>query len=185
MRDVSCLMGTAEIKEIKTYFLSLLSSGEKERFEQLEKKMEAFIKEEIDDFFDFNEILWLRQLCLKYGHYKPFYFCFDPKEKMPQIYYNQTAFIIWTVWRSYHLRGQDDLEGACLAAAEVLNKSNPPYPEKIKKEAVEKFRLIMENTGYLCSFDLAKSFWEEKIFPYLEGKWEFKFQINTLDNTPY
>ena len=176
MRGVSYLQGPEELEKVKSYTMNFLSPEEKTAVRKMEQKIEAYISEESDDFLTFKEIVKLRCLWLKYQHLKPFEFHFNPREKIPEVYRNRTAFIIWTVWRSFHLLGEEDLERAALAAANVLSHS-PPYPEKVKEKAILVFAEVMEATGYRCPDDLSRSsFWEEKIFPYLEGVWEFKYR---------
>jgi len=177
MRDVSGLQGPRDLERIKTYATDHLTPEEKSFIQKMTKKLEAYIREKSNSFFTFEEIVKLGCLWQKYEHLRPFRFRFNPKEKIPAVYENRTAFIIWTVWRAYHLRGEEDLETASLEAAKILSTSSPPYPQSIKEEVVRKFAEIMENTGYPCPNDLSFSFWEKKIFPYLEGVWEFKWEM--------
>ena len=177
MRNVSCLQGPQDLAQIKKYALNSLSEEERLFVEAMDKKLKAYLREEKDDFLTFEEVVRLRCLWLKYQHLKPFIFPFDPQKKIPKIYRNRKAFIIWTVWRSYHLLGEEDLERASLEAANILSEFQPPYPAEVKEKAVRKFAVIMENTGYGCLTDLLISFWKEKIFPYLEGIWEFKWKL--------
>ena len=180
MRDVSWKAGVEELENIKTYAMGSLTPEEREFVQKINQKVEDYINEKSDHFLTLGEIGKLTALWRKYQHLKPFVFRFDPREKLKQLYYNRVAFIIWTVWRSFHLLGDEDLEGAALAAAEVLSPFQPPYPTEIKERAVEKFAVIMANTGYGSVDDLYGDFWEKRIFPYLEGVWEFKWVLEEV-----
>jgi len=177
MRDVSCLQGVKDLQEIKKYAIDSLTPQEKIFIKKVERKIKDYINEKIDEFLTLEEIVKLSTLWQKYSHLKPFVFCFNPKEKISKVFQNRTAFIIWTVWGSFHLLGQEDLQKASLAAAQVLSNFKAPCPSSVKKKAIEEFNRVMVNTGYLCINDLNNSFWENRIFPYLERKWEFKWEI--------
>jgi len=179
MRNVSCLQGPGELEKLKKYALDSLDYREHLFIQAIDKKVKAYINKESDDFLTFNEIVQLNTMWKKYQHLKPFLFPFDPKKKMPKLVKNRVAFIIWTVWRVSHLRDKEDVKGAAIAAANVLSKLHPPYLFKVKEEAVRKFAVVMENTGYRCLDDLSFSFWEEKIFPYLEGIWKFEWELKS------
>ena len=177
MRDVSCLQGPKDLEKINRYALESLTEPERSFVKKTTQKVESYMREETDEFLSFEEIVKLGCLWMKYQHLEPFVFRFNPEEKIPEVYQNRIAFIIWTVWRSYHLLGEEDLERASLEAANILSEFQPPYPAEVKEKAVRKFAVIMENTGYGCLTDLLISFWKEKIFPYLEGIWEFKWKL--------
>ena len=179
MRSVSCLQGPEELEKLKKYAADSLNNEERSFIQTMDKKVKAYINEESDDFLIFNEIVELACLWKKYQHLKPFVFLFDPEKTMPEVFQNRVAFIIWAVWRAFHLLGEEDLRGAALSAAKVLCEFQPPYLPKVKEEAVRGFAVVMVNTGYLSSNDLSSSFWEEKIFPYLEGIWEFKWELKS------
>jgi len=178
MRDVSCSQGPAELEKIKKYAINSLDYKENLFIQAIDKKVKAYINEKSNDFLTFNEIVKLNTMWKKYQHLKPFVFPFDPEKAMPKVFQNRVAFIIWTVWRTSHLLDKEDLKGAAIAAADILSNPRLPYLSKMKK-AAEKFAIIMENTGYRCLNDLSFSFWKEKIFPYLDGTWEFKWELKS------
>ncbi len=180
MRDISCLQGVEDLERINRYALESLTETERSFVENATQKVESYVREETDEFLTFEEIVELGCLWEKYSHLKPFVFRFNPEEKIPKVYQSRIAFIIWTVWRSYHLWGEEDVEGAALAVADILSPFQPPYPEEVKKRAVKKFAVIMANTGYGSSDDLFGDFWEKRIFPYLEGVWEFKWVLEEV-----
>ena len=177
MRNVSCLQGSRDLENIRKYALDFLTRQERLFIERMTRQVEAFVREETEEFLTLGEIVKLLRLWSKYFYLKPFQFAFDPREKIPKVFQDQTAFVIWTVWRSFHLLGEEDLEGAALAAANVLSEFRSPYSSEIKEKAVKRFRGVILNTGYNCPDDLSISFWEAKIFPYLEGVWEFKWEV--------
>ncbi|MCX6764590.1 MAG: hypothetical protein NTU58_02680 [Candidatus Nealsonbacteria bacterium] len=179
MRDISCLQGPEELENLKKYALNSLDNQEKTFIKKMDKKAKAYVEEESSDFLTLNEITQLDRVWKKYQHLRPFGFLFDPEKKMPKVFKNQTAFIVWTVWRAFHLLSEEDLKGAALAAADVLSRFQSPYLPEAKKEAVKAFSTVMLNTGYSCPEDLLISFWQEKIFPFLEGKWEFKWELKS------
>jgi hypothetical protein len=179
MRSVSYFQGPKELEKLKKYAVDSLDNEEKLFVQKMDKKVKAYINKESDDFLTFDEVVKLSTMWKKYQHLKPFGFLFNPEKTMPKVFQNRVAFIIWTVWGTFHLLGEEDLKGAAIAAANILSKSHPPYLPKVKEEAVRRFAVFMENTGYSCSDDLTISFWEEKIFPYLEGVWEFKWELNS------
>ena len=179
MRDVSCFQGTEELKKIKKYATDSLDSKEKLFVRKMSEKIEAYVENESLSFLTFSEVVKLRSLWQKYQHLEPFVFRFDPKKRMPKIFWDRIAFIIWAVWKNYHFLGKEDLKKAALLAANILSKAKPPYTYELKKEAVETFTTVMENTGY---YDLridTSIFWTKKIFPYLDGAWEFKWKVKS------
>ena len=176
MRNVSCLQGPEELKKIKEFAIDSLGDEEKLFVQRMDKKIKDYINNKSDSFLTFNEIVRLSCVWKKYQHLKPFLFPFDPNKRMPEIVKNQLAFVIWTAWRSNHLLGKEDLKRASILAANILSKAKPPYTYELKKEAVKIFATVMISTGYSCSDDLRIFFWTEKIFPYLEGVWEFKWE---------
>lgn len=171
MKDAVYFIGCKELEYLKKYAKDFLDNEERFFIHICDEKAR-----ENDNSFLFNEIGKLDSLWKKYKHLKPFIFQFDPQKIIPEIFNNQTAFVIWTLWRSWHLRGKEDLEGAALAAAKVLSKYQTPYSLVVKEQAIKEFGLVMEYTGFSCLNDLKISFWEN-IFPYLEGKWEFKYEV--------
>ena len=179
MRSVSCLWGTEELEKLKKYALDSLNNEEKSFVQMMDKKVKAYIHNKSDDFLTFNETVKLSCMWKKYKHLRPFVFPFNPEKKMPKVFQNRVAFIIWTAWRVSHLFGEEDVERAALSAAEILSKFQPPYLLEVRKEAIKKFAVVMTNTGYSCSNDLSASFWEEKIFPYLEGTWKFEWEMRS------
>ena len=179
MRDVSCSQGTAELEKIKKYAIDSLDYRENLFIQVIDKKVKAYINEKSNNFLTLNEIVKLNTMWKKYQHLKPFSFPFDPEKKMSEVFQNRVAFIIWTVWGTSHLLGEEDLKGAAMAAANILFKLHPPYSFKVKEETVRKFAVVMESTGYRCLGDLSFSFWEEKIFPYLEGVRKFEWELKS------
>jgi len=179
MRDISCFQGPEKLEKLKKYALDSLDNEEKLFVQTVDKKVKAYISNKSLDFLTFNEVVKLNRMWKKCQHLKPFVFPFNPEKKMPKLVKNRVAFIIWTAWRASHLLGEEDLKRAVLATADILSRFHPPYLPKIKEEAVRRFALIMENTGYRCLDDLSFSFWEEKIFPYLEGVWKFEWELKS------
>ena len=177
MRSVSYLQGIKELENLNRYALESLTEAERSFVEKATRKVESYIREETNEFLSLEEIVKLDCLWKKYSHLQPFVFRFNPEEKIPKVYRNRIAFIIWTVWRSYHLQGEENLEEAALAAAEILSSFQPPYPVEIKEKAIKKFGEIMEATGFMSDHDLSSDFWEKRIFPYLEKVWEFKWVV--------
>jgi hypothetical protein len=60
MRDVSCLQGIEELKNIEKYAIDYLNPEEKKFFQEMKGKVSAFIREERDDFLTFSETVKLR-----------------------------------------------------------------------------------------------------------------------------
>ena len=177
MRSVSCLQGPEELKKIKEYAADFLDNEEKLFIQKVDNKVKAYIHNKSDSFLTFDDMVKLSCMWKKYQHLKPFVFPFDPEKTMPKIFHNRVAFIIWTVWRNNHLLGKEDLKKAALSAANILSNHQPPYPPKVKVEVVREFATVMMNTDYGCLDDLRTFFWTEKIFPYLDGVWEFKWKL--------
>jgi hypothetical protein len=177
MKDVSCLQGYVDLAKLLDYAMKSLNDEEKLFVLAMNKKVKSYINERVDNFLEFNEELKLGRLWQKYRHLKPFVFSFNPEEKIPEVFQNKPAFIVWTVWQNSHLLGEEDLNKAALVAANILIQSQPPYSPEIKKEAIRGFEIIMERTGHSCSDHGLVHFWTEKIFPYLERKWEFKWEL--------
>jgi hypothetical protein len=177
------LAGTSELNNINEYALEILTEEERQFIEKINKIVGDFVNERSDRFIDFDDIINLKMIWQKYHYLKPFQFSFDPENKMPKVFRNRTAFIIWTAWRASHLVCQDDdVKGGSLAAAKVLSKYKLPFPEEAKKEAVEEFVKFL-HPGYIPALpgahflDNEFDFWEKEIFPFLEGEWEFKWDV--------
>lgn len=174
MKKLSLIPGIKELDRINQYALEALTEEERQFVEKMNKVVEDY-KNEQGDIFGFNEQIKIRILWQKYEYLEPFQFKFDPQKKMPEVYGNLTAFIIWSTWNTRHIRGSaDDIKKGSLSASKILLKSKPPFPEDVKKEAVVEFlrylyRFIDEEKVFV--------FWQEKIFPYLDGKLKFKWEI--------
>lgn len=180
MRDVSCLMGPKELENIKKHAANSLDAEEWAFVKSVDEKIDNFINEKGDKFLGFDEIVRLREIEEKYQYLKPFVFLFDPNKSMPEVAQNRTAFIIWTIWRSNHILGShEDLNGAVLATANILNGHCLPYSSEAKEEAVRVFTTKMEMTGGNMgnAYSKSSSFWHSRIFPYLEGILEFKWEL--------
>lgn len=182
MREASCLAGAKELGNIKKHMLDSLDADERIFVNAIDERIENLINEKDNKFLNLDELVKLRKIEEKYRHLKPFTFRFNPMVKIPRVARNRTAFIIWTVWRSNHILGDhEDLNAAVLAAANILDKHSPPYPypSEAKEEAVRTFITKMEMTGgnLGSGYSDSSSFWNERIFPYLEGVREFKWQM--------
>jgi hypothetical protein len=111
---------------------------------------------------------------------------FNPEEKMPEVFKNRIAFIVWTVWRSSHLLVEGEeriLRKAALSVGNFLLQFQPPYSIDVKRKAVEIFAATYRNSNLNHSIKYAilkepnlSSFWNE-IFLYLEGVREFKWEL--------
>lgn len=171
MKDLSLVPGIKELDMINLYALEKLTGEERQFVEKMNKVVEEHEKGK-GEIFGFNEQIKIQVLWRKYKHLKPFQFRFNPEEKIPEVFKNKTAFIIWTVWRARHLVCEDDLvEEASITAARILPKL---FPKEVKKQAIQEF-LEYLHRSYPREGEV--EFWEENIFPYLEGKWEFKWEI--------
>lgn len=188
MRDISCLAGVNELNNIKKYTLEELTPDERQFIKEINEIVEDYRKERSDSFFRFHDLIELQTIWRKYEHLRPFQFLFDPEEKMPKVFHNRIAFIIWTVWRAKHLICQgEDVKSASLAAAAAILKYKlsisgdilkcklffSPIPDEVKKEAVREFQRV--KGGFEDENEL--DFWESKIFPYLEGEWVFAWKL--------
>lgn len=180
MKNLSLVSGIKELDRINQYALKALSQEERQFIEKMNKVVEGY-EDGRGKIFGFNEQVKIQMLWQKYAHLKPFQFRFDPKEKTPVVLKDQIAFIIWTAWKSRHLvSGQDNIEEGSLAAARVLSQVKEPLPRHIPKHT--KLATVVEFMQYLhisypSDVEHELAFWEENIFPYLEGKWEFKWEI--------
>jgi hypothetical protein len=173
MKDMTYLQGVEELEKLKKYAAASLNEEEMSSVQIMDEKVKAYINGS-DEFLTIDEVVELSCIWRRYQHLKPFVFLFDPKKTMPEVVQNRAAFIIWTVWRAFHLLGEEDLKGAVLAAANTLSKFQPPYSSEAKEKAVREFAVVMTNTGCRTNdLSISLSFWEGNIFPYLEEKWEF------------
>jgi len=180
LKDLSTIPGIKELDMINQYALEALTPEERQFVEKMNKIFEGYENEK-GDIFGFNEQIKIQMLWQKYEHLKPFQFRFDPEKKKPEVFQNRTAFIIWTTWKAKHLVRKEDLvdEGS-LAATRVLLQVKEPLPRLIPKHT--KLAMVVEfmqylNRGYPDEVDQELLFWEKYIFPYLEGKWEFKWEM--------
>jgi len=176
LREIYHLAGTRELDNINFYVFNALTKEEREFIEKLNRVAEEYKAGERSGFISFQDVIRLREIWQKYKHLKPFRFSFDPAKRIPKVFQNKIAFIIWTTWKARHLTTQsDDIEGGSLAAAEILAKEKLPYSEKVKKEAVIAF-LEHLHVGYPENEETELAFWEKYIFSYLEGKWKFRWE---------
>lgn len=174
MKDLSRVSGIKELDMINLYALEALTDRERQFVEKMNKVVEKH-EEDIEKFFGFNEQAKIQMLWKKYKHLKPFRFRFDPEKRIPEVFKNKTAFTILTVWKTNHIVCGDDLvEEGSITAARILNRSKPPFLEEIKKEAIQQF-LEYLHRSYPREGEV--EFWEQYIFPFLEGKWEFKWEM--------
>ena len=179
MRNLPCIQGLEELEKLEKYAFNELEREEKGFVKEMRKRVDDYIQGKREEIFSFDEEIKLMVLWQKYQHLYPFEFRFNPEEKIPEVFCNRTAFVIWTTWRAFHLCGEEDLKAASLAAAEVLSGVKPPYPLETKEKAIEAFRKVMLHSGYREAMrqNLYKDFFEARIFPYLEGVWEFKWKV--------
>jgi hypothetical protein len=169
LKDLS-IPGVKELDMINQYALEELTQEERQFVEKINKIVDDY-EHEKRDIFGFNEQIKIQVLWQKYAYLKPFRFKFPPQKKIPEVYKNPTAFIIWSTWTARHLIcSDDDIKSGSLAAAQILLESKPPFPEDVRKEAVKEFLIHLRFTDEEKDF----VFWEQYIFPYLEGKWKFK-----------
>lgn len=174
MKDLSQISGIEELDMINLYALEELTDWERQLVEKMNQVVEECEKGK-GEIFGFNEQGKIQMLWKKYEHLKPFRSRFDPEKIIPEVFKNKTAFTIRTVWKSRHLVCEDDLlEEGCIAAARILAESKPPFPEEVRKHAIQEF-LEYLHRSYPREDEVA--FWEQHIFPYLEGKWKFKWEI--------
>jgi len=178
------LAGFHEYNEIKDYARHTLTAKEKEFLEKITKTVEDCEEGISDEWISFNDIIKLRIIWRKYEHLKPFQFRFDPRKKITEVFQNQTAFIIWTTWKSRHLVCQsDDIKGGTLAAAKILSEHKIPYSKEVKRKAVEEFLKYLHSsyTHLNHTEENELNFWEQHIFPFLEDKWKFKWKLKEED----
>ena len=174
MKDLFQVSGIKELDMINLYAIKALTNKERQLVEKMNKIVEECEKGQ-GEIFGFNEQGKIQMLWKKYEHSKPFWSRLDPEKIIPEVFKNKTAFTIWTVWKPGRLLCEDDLlEEGCIAAAQILAESKPPFPEEVKKHAIQEF-LEYLHRGYPREDE--PEFWEQHIFPYLEGKWEFKWEI--------
>ena len=165
MRDISCLDGVNELNDIKKYALGELIDEERQFIEKIDKFPISYLVS-----------LKLQEIWYKYEYLRPFLFLSDPANKIPRVFQNREAFIIWTAWRAKHLLGQaGDLEAGSLAAAKALSRYKPRFSDGAKKGAVKAFQ--RNKHGFEAPFKDELEYWNREIFPYLEGAWEFKWEI--------
>lgn len=176
MREIIHLAGVRELDNINFYVLGALTEKEEEFIKKLNKIVEDYRGEKSNEFISFSDLIELETIWKKYQYLKPFQFRSDPREKMPDVFKNKTAFIIWTTWKSRHLTcPDDDIEKGSLAAARILSEHKIPYPKEVKQKAVKGFLNYLHASYPDAENELG--FWEQHIFPYLEGKWEFRWEI--------
>ena len=174
MRNLSLITGIRELDNINQYAAEVLNDKERKFIEKMNKVVEDYRNGQ-GEIFGFNEQIKIQLLWQKYAHLKPFRFRFDPKEKIPEVFQNKTAFIIWTTWKARHLVCNEDLvELGSIAATKVLLESKLPFSKEIKERAINEFLRYLHQ-GYPQEGEM--DFWEQHIFPYLEGKWEFKWEM--------
>jgi len=181
LKNLSLVAGIKELDRINQYALEGLSQEERQFIEKINKTVKGY-ENGSGVLFGFNEQVKIQMLWQKYAHLKPFQFRFNPKEKIPKVFKNRTAFIIWTTWKAKHLVCQnDDIDSGSLAAAKLLQKYKPSFMASIKKATVQEFLKYLHPSYSEPSVLEAESdeliFWETEIFPFLEGKWEFKWEL--------
>jgi len=174
LKDPSIIPGIKELDRINQYALEALTQEERQFVEKMNKVVEDY-ENGSGVIFDFNEQIKIQVLWQKYEHLKPFQFTFNPEEKIPEVFRNKTAFIIWTAWKARHRVCNEDLiDIGSIAASRVLLESKPPFSKEIKERAINEF-LRHLHQGYPQEGEM--DFWENQIFPYLEGKWKFNWEM--------
>lgn len=176
LRDVSHLNGYDELQQTIKYAIGALTKEEKQFIEKMNQAVQDFRTGKNERLINFKDSIQIKTIWQKYHHLKPFQFTFDPIQKMPEVFRNLTAFIIWTAWKSKHLACQkDDIKAGSLTAAKILSEGTPPFSKELKEKAVTEFLKYI-----YPGFDTEEQefgFWELNIFPFLEKKWEFKWEI--------
>jgi hypothetical protein len=179
LKSISSLGGTQELEDICKYAISILTEEEKKFIEKINAIKDDFVNERIEEFIEFYDIIRLKEIWNKYHHLKPFQFSFDPRKnlKTSHVVKKKNAFIIFTVWKFHHYAAYDDfIDYGSLAAAKILARRRKPFSEEVKLKAVQEFLSYHgERLGNVQK--IALEFWEKEIFPFLEGKWEFKWEI--------
>lgn len=174
MKNLSIIPGIKELDMINLYALEALKEEERQFIEKMNKVVEDYENEKAD-IFGFNEQIKIQVLWQKYERLKPFLFKFNPEQKMPEVFRNRKAFIIWTAWTSKHIKCEEDLlEEGSIAAARIFTETKPPFPKEVKEGAINEFLRYFHRT-YPREGEM--DFWEKEIFPFLEGKWEFKWEM--------
>jgi hypothetical protein len=175
LRDVSRLEGFNELQQIIKYAMGALEKEEKQFIEKINQTVQDFRTGKNERPINFKESTQIKTIWQKYRHLKPFQFTFDLSQKIPQVFKNLTAFIIWTTWSSNHPAYQkDDIEIGSLAAAKLLSEGAPPFSKELKKRAVIEFLKFIYPV--FATEEREFDFWELNIFPFLEKKWEFKLE---------
>ena len=177
-RDMYSFQGSKELENLKKHAINSLEKDETAFIKLMDKKVMTYANKKSDEFLTLDEIVKLKSLWKKYHHLMPIVFSFDPKETIPEIFKDQIAFIVWTIWRYSHLVCKKDLEDLKKAApkvSDILSKFKPPYSSCAKKSAVREFSRLMESAGYHTEIP----FFEKRIFPYLDETWKFKWELKS------
>ncbi len=166
--------GVEELENLKNYALGSLNDEERLFVQTAEQKLKDLVDDKNAEFLQYDCTRGLDDLWKKYYYLRPFCLTFNPKKIMPDVFNNKQAFIIWTAWASGHLLlDPEDLNKASLTAAAIFGASTKPYSAKVREKAIRRFHKIIHRELSLE----ALSFWEKHIFPFLDGVWEFKWEL--------
>jgi len=176
LKEIPHLEGFAELWQIIKYAMKALDQEEKQFVEKMNQTVRDFQTGKDVRYINFKESKRIKNIWKKYSHLKPFQFTFDPIRKIPQVFKNEKAFIIWTIWRFKNpICQKDDVETGSLAAAKILSEGTPPFSKELKERAIIEF-LKFIYPGF-TNEERELDFWESNIFPFLEKKREFKWEI--------
>ena len=131
-------------------------------------------------FGDRNLYCALHELHAKYSSLIPYKFEFNPEREIPEVFSNEKALMIWAVWRARHILNHNDmhmLNKASIKAAEKAEElarhyASPNYTEKERREIILEF-----NSNLMNRCKSTPEYWNEYIFPILEGKRKFKYEV--------
>lgn len=170
--------GLEELANINKYAMGELTKEEKEFVEKANKIAEKFrmIKRRTRTFMCSNEIREVKTIWQRHHYLKPFPSKPNLEKERPELFKNRIAFIIWTVWLSSHLGSEEKVAFWSLEVAKILKGHTPFFSETIKEKAV---KLFLKNVGWgdITETEKGMQFWENEIFPFLEGKQEFRWEV--------
>ncbi len=166
-----------ELIKVKDEFKDFI---DKLALESIEKKA----KKDDRIFFNLDYICAISGLYEKYSQLIPYKFGFDPKEKMPKVFENEKAFMIWTAWRSSHIISQNTtLDLASLKAAAKMEEYRPGHfnpsfnPDEKEKIIKEFYSNLGERGGVGFNFSEELEYWDKKIFPLISMDTLFRWEI--------
>ncbi len=131
-------------------------------------------------FGDTNLYCALHGIYSKYSFLIPYKFEFLPEREIPEVFSNEKAFMIWTVWRAGHILNRNDMHMLNQASIKAAKKAeelarhyaNPNYTEKEKRDIISEF-----NSSLMNRCKSTPEYWNQYIFPILEGKRKFKYEV--------